>query len=343
VRSHYGSIGENLTNLQGPINGANNTRDLGNIVPYGLQILQQSSPLTLAGYFARNLEYDIFAAIEYNSREYIKFKNLMLETVVRNEYATETVAQILDLAIAEITQGRTDINPFYWSDMLPTGSVFLQTIYTVTPITTSVFDTVQTYDFTSANFQGLLVYLTRADAEQGQSTTRLLSRHTDYTVSTDGPTLTINVPLVVGDVLTLREYQNTAGNFCPNTPSKMGLYPKYLPRIFVDTNYINPTPVIQGHDGSITVAFGDIRDEILLEFETRIYNNLKTDDNPVPLTIDDVIPGFFRTTDYTQTEITAILGESFLSWIGWNKLDYKTQDYVPTIRLPIITAVLAAK
>jgi hypothetical protein len=49
VRSHYGTIGENLIALQGPINGPNNTRDLGNIIPYGLQILQQSSPLTLAG------------------------------------------------------------------------------------------------------------------------------------------------------------------------------------------------------------------------------------------------------------------------------------------------------
>ena len=28
---------------------------------------------------------------------------------------------------------------------------------------------------------------------------------------------------------------------------------------------------------------------MLLEFETRIYNNLKLDGNPVPLTIDDVL------------------------------------------------------
>ena len=328
VRSHYGSICENLLALQGPINGANNTRDLGNIAPYGLQILQQSAPLTLAGYFARNLEYDIFSAIEYNSREYIKFKNLVLETVVRNEYGNASIAQILDSAIADVTQGRTDINPFYWSDMLPTGSVFLETTNTITPISTNVFDTVQTYNFTSANFQGLLVYVTRYVPETRQSVTTLLTRHTDYTVSTDGPTLTVNVPLSVGDIVTIREYQNTAGNFCPNTPSKMGLYPKYLPRMFVDTNYVNPTVVIQGHDGSITVAFGDIRDEILLEFEKRIYNNIKTDDNPVPLTADDVIPGEFRTTDYTQPEITAILGESFLSWVGWNKLDYKTQNYL---------------
>jgi len=328
IRSHYGTIAQNLIALQGPINGANNTRDLGNIVPYGLQILQQSSPLTLTGYFARNLEYDIFGAIEYNSREYIKFKSLVLETVVRNEYGNASISQILDSAIAEITQGRTDINPFYWSDMLPTGSVVTETVNTFTPISTNVFDTVQTYNFTSANFQGLLVYVTRFVSETKENITTLLTRHTEYTVSTDGPTLTVNVPLNVGDIVTIREYQNTAGNFCPNTPSKMGLYPKYLPRIFLDTNYVNPTLVIQGHDGSITVAFGDIRDEILLEFEKRIYNNIKTDDNPVPLTIDDVIPGFFRTTDYTQAEITTILGESFLSWVGWNKLDYKAQNYI---------------
>jgi hypothetical protein len=127
----------------------------------------------------------------------------------------------------------------------------------------------------------------------------------------------------------IREYVTTAGNFVPNTPTKLGLYPKYVPQQFVDINYVEPTVVIQGHDGSITVAFNDIRDQILLEFERRIYNNLKTDDNPVPLTAADVIPGFFRTTNYTQTEVNDILNESFLTWVGWNKLDYTSQTYNP--------------
>jgi hypothetical protein len=229
------------------------------LVPYGLQILQQSSPLTLTGYFLRNPEYDIFGALEYNSREYIKFKSQLLETVVRNEYGNMTVAEILDSAVTEITQGRTDINPFYWSDMLPTGSVYTDLITTVTPITTAVFSTTQTYNFESANYLGLLVYLNQT----------LLVKGTDYTVATDGPRLTITRPLSVGDVVTIREYSHTYGNFVPNTPTKMGLYPKYRPEIFFDTGYLNPTAVIQGHDGSITVAFGDIRDQVLLEFEKR--------------------------------------------------------------------------
>jgi hypothetical protein len=172
----------------------------------------------------------------------------------------------------------------------------------------------------------LLVYLTRTI--DNVSETILLARGTNYVVATDGPRLTVNVPLQVGDTVTISEYNNTAGNFAPNTPTKLGLYPKYLPEIYLDTTYVNPTLVIRGHDGSITVAFGDIRDQVLLEFEKRIYNNLKTDDNPVPLSAVDVIPGQFRNTGYSQTDINNILGESFLSWVGWNKIDYKSQDYL---------------
>jgi hypothetical protein len=329
IRSHYQTIGENLLDIQGPIIGANNTRDLGNIVPYGLQILQQSSPLTLAGYFMRNQEYDIFAAMEYNSREYIKFKSLLLETVIRSEYPFDMpVSEILDLAIYEITKGRTNLNPFYWSDMLPTGAVYTQTTTSITPITTPTFNTVQTYDFTSSNYYGLLVYVSRPQPNQTNQLI-LLTRDVDYVVATDAPRLTIISPLSVGETVVIREYTTTAGNFVPNTPTKLGLYPKYVPQQFLDPNYVDPTPVIQGHDGSITVAFNDIRDPVLLEFERRIYNNLKNDDNPIPLTAEDVIPGFFRTTDYSEIEINDILDESFLTWVGWNKLDYTAQNYNP--------------
>lgn len=330
IRSHYQTIGENLLNIQGPIIGANNTRDLGDIIPYGLQILQQSSPLTLAGFFMRNREYEIFAALEYNSREYIKFKSLLMETVIRNEYPLDTpVPEILDMAIYEITRGRTNLNPFYWSDMLPTGAVYTQRDTLITPITTSTFNLAQTYDFSSANYNGLLVYISRTLPNQTTELT-LLTRGVDYVVDPQAPKLTILTQLIVGETVVIREYRDTAGNFVPNTPTKLGLYPKYVPQQFLDTNYVEPTPVIQGHDGSITVAFNDIRDAVLLEFERRIYNNLKTDDNPIPLTAEDVIPGFFRTTDYTQVEINNILNESFLTWVGWNKLDYTAQTYDPS-------------
>ncbi len=318
IRQHYNSIAENLLGFQGNINGANNIRDLGNVVPYGLNILQQSAPLTIAGYFFRSRQYNIWAALQYNSQEYEKFKAQLLNNVITNDYTNLTVAQTLTQVIADITNGRTDLNPFYWSDMLPHGTTFVENVYTVTPISTNVFDTQNVYNYTSANYQGLLVYL---------NTDTLLIRGVDYDVSTDAPTITVNISLSVGDTITVQEYSSTAGSFVPNTPTKLGLYPAYKPEIYLDDTYVTPTLVIRGHDGSITKAFGDFRDQLLLQFEIRIYNNLKLDNNPVPLTMADVVPGQFRTTDYTLNEVNSILSKDFLTWTSWNKLDYVAQDY----------------
>ena len=319
VRTHYDTIAQNLVNLTGQANGANNSRDLGNIVPYGLSILQQSSPMTLAGYFLRKPEYDIFASLEYNSREYEKFKAQFLNQSVTGDYVNMTIPEILNAVFSELNTGRTSSAPFYWSDMLPTGTVYTSLQTTVTPITGQVFDLTQVFNYTSANYQALLVYIND----------RLLTRNIEYIVGVDAPIITIVPPLVVGDVVTIQEYELTAGSYVPNTPTKMGLYPAYVPEIFLDETYVDPVFVIRGHDGSITRSFGDFRDELLLEYEIRIYNNLKLDGNPVPLTAAEVIPGEFRTTDYTLSEIQDILNPDFLTWVGWNKLDYKTQNYIP--------------
>ena len=317
MRTHYNSICQNLTTLTGSINGANNTRDLGNIIPYGQIVLQQSAPLTMAGYFMRSKEYNVFSALEYNSREYQKYKNLMLEAVTRQMIQYQTTAQVLDTVIAEITLGRTSSNPFYWSDMLPASSVFTTTTYTISYITTQTFDTVQVYNYTSSNYLGMNVYLNNV----------LLIRDQDYVVATDGPRITMLNTLAVGDVLTLQEYSATYGTYVPNTPSKMGLYPTWVPGIITVKTSSGDALVIQGHDGSQTPLFGDIRDDVLLEFERRIYNNIKLDGNPLPLDVTDVLPGQFRQTGYSWTDINDILQGNFLNYVGWNKLDYATQNY----------------
>ena len=317
LRTHYQSICQNLTTFSGAINGANNTRDLGNIIPYGQIILQQSSPLTLAGYFMRSQQYNIFGAIEYNSREYQKYKNQMLEAVTRQTIQYETASQILDTVITDITLGRTSSNPFYWSDMLPATAVFTNTTYTVSYTTSQVFDTVQIYNYTSANYLGMNVYVND----------EILTRGLEYTVATDGPRINILIDLTIGDKIVIQEYSATYGTYVPNTPSKMGLYPAWRPAIIPVKTSSGEQLVILGHDGSQTPIFDDIRDEVLLEFETRIYNNLKLDNNPVPLELVDVIPGQFRDTGYSFAEINSILETSFLTYVGWNKLDYTAQNY----------------
>jgi hypothetical protein len=315
IRTHYQSICENLINLRGPVNGANNVRDLGNIIPFGLEILQQSAPLTLTGYFFRNKRFNIFESLTYNSREYVKFKAKLLDAVTEQNIAFKSPAQVLDDALDFLNAGKVETQPFYWSDMLPSGVTVASTTYPITFITTNVFDTVQVYNYQSANYLGLLVYKNET----------LLTRNVDYTVAVDGPRITILSPLSVGDKIIINEYQSTAGSFVPNTPTKLGLYPSYLPEITTQVTTDGSVDVLIGHDGSVTPLFGDLRDSVLLEFETRVYNNLKLDDNPVPLMVDEVLPGQFRPTDYAFSEINNIFAQDFLSYVGWNKLDYKAQ------------------
>ena len=65
---------------------------------------------------------------------------------------------------------------------------------------------------------------------------------------------------------------------------------------------------------------------MLLEFEKRIYNNLKLS-NVIPIQEYEVLPGFFRDTDYSYDEILQIYSTSFLDWVGQNRINYKTQFY----------------
>jgi hypothetical protein len=203
IRSHYQSICENIPGLTGAINGANNLRDLGNVIPYGLVILQQSAPLTLAGYFLRSEEFNIFNSLQYNSREYTKFKAQMLDAVLNQNIGFRSTAEILDTAIQDVTLGKLESQPFYWSDMLPTGVTVASNTYTVGFITGNTFDTVQVYNYTSANYLGLLVY----------KNSQLLTRGVDYVVATDGPRLTVTASLANGDKVTIEvsEYDTSKG------------------------------------------------------------------------------------------------------------------------------------
>jgi len=317
IRQHYQSLCENLLTVTGNIIGANNTRDLGNLVPYGLTILQQSAPLTLAGYFLRSEGYNIFASLRYNALEYTKYKNLLLDRVTELQVSYQTPADLLDQAMESLSFERTDDQPFYWSDMLPNGAIYTQTDYVVSFTTSNVFDTQQVYDYTSANYLGMDVYLNDV----------ILLRGRDYEVATDGPRITILLPLSIGDSIVLREYANTAGSFVPNTPTKIGAYPAWEPRIVDQVTSNGTKPAIIGHDGSLTALFQDVRDEVLLEFERRIYNNLKLDGNPLPISVTDVLPGQFRDTGFSDDDVNSILQQDFLLYVADNKLDYRTQQY----------------
>ena len=336
IRGQYQSMFYNNPNTTGQVFGSNNFRDLGNLVPWGNRIIQNSASLVLPSVFLRKQNHNLFNSLLFNSREYIKFKSLLVDTVNNTDYVQRySPAEILDSALDQITFSKTDNQPFFWSDMLPSKAAYITNTYTfANSLDVSIYPLSRIYDFTTANYYGILVYLTRT--VENITATRQLIINQDYTVSSTSPSLTITLDLLPGDIITIKEYNQTYGSYVPNTPTKLGLYPAFIPGVTLDVNYSQPTYFILGHDGSYNKLYGDylptanilvdFRDQALLEYETRVYNNLKLS-NTIPIQAYEVLPGFFRTTDYSFDEWLEIYSVGFLNWVGQNRLDYKRQLY----------------
>ena len=331
IRGQYQSSFYNNPNTTGEVFGANNYRDLGNMVPYGNKIIQNSASLVLPGTFLRKQNHNLFNALLYNSREYITFKTLLVDTVNSTDFTERlSPSEILDNALDQITKSKTDSNSFFWSDMLPSKAAFITNTYSfANALDVSIYPLSKIYNFATANYNSVLVYLTSTSGIITQ-----LIRGVDYTVSDDSPSLTVTLDLAPGDQITIKEYNQTYGSYVPNTPTKLGLYPSTIPEVVLDNSYSQPTYFIVGHDGSYNKLYGDyidgilidFRDQTLLEFEKRIYNNLKLS-NVIPIQEYEVLPGFFRDTDYSYDEILQIYSTSFLNWVGQNRINYKKQFY----------------
>lgn len=334
IRGQYQSIFTNNPDTQGEVFGPNNYRDLGNLVPWGTKIIQNSASLVLPAAFLRKKEHNLFDALLYNSREYIKFKTLLVDTVNNSNYNQRfDPSYLLDDALDQITSTKNQEQSFFWSDMIPSKAPYLTNTYKfANDLDTSIYPLSRVYNYNTANYYGVLVYLNRTI--DGVPTVTQLLKEIDYTISSTAPSLTITKDLVAGDQVVIKEYNQTYGSYIPNTPTKLGLYPSFIPEVVLDTSYTNPTYFIRGHDGSYNKLYGeyvpelnaliDFRDQVLLEFEKRVFNNLKLGAE-IPITSYEILPGFFRDSDFTYDEWLEIYSTAFLDWIGQNKLQYKTQ------------------
>ena len=337
IRNHFQTVCVNSNQVTGNVFGANNYRDLPTIIQYGNKIIQNSAPVTLAGGLLRNKNYNLIDSLNYSSSEYTKYKALIVDLVTKTDYSIfQKSADILDDVLNQITAYKADNNPFFWSDMLPSRSVFTTNTYKFgTFVDTTNFQLSRIYDFSNANYYGVLVYISREI--EGVIYTDQLIKGVDYTISDTEPKLTVLKDLIEDDTITVKEYYQTYGSYIPNTPTKLGFYSSFIPKIVYDEYYVNPDYFILGHDGSLTRLYGeykdnrlsDFRDRVLFEFECRIYNNLKAS-NTFPITQDDIIPGYFRKTEFNYDETLRLYSINFLNWVGKNRIDYKSQYFDKT-------------
>ena len=316
VRNHLVALAHNSTIVDGNPLGQSNLRDI-DINQQGGTILQHSSPAPYASLFLLDKQANFVNGVRLAQQEYTKFKNKFVElsTSLPGINPADPAASI-DLILTKINQVKNKTFSWYYSDMVPYGPLKNIITYTIFDPLQLNYEITQIFDNQMLSNTAVSVYL------NGQQ----LRVNLEYAFSTNTPSMDFAPILSVDDVVTIYEYSNTDGNYIPETPSKLGLWPVYVPEIFVDDTYRETITVIRGHDGSITPAYGDYRDQFILELELRIYNNIKLPINSTFGDIFTVVPGKFRPSDYSLAEINQLVSKEFLNWIGNNQFDFSTND-----------------
>lgn len=124
-------------------------------------------------------------------------------------------------------------------------------------------------------------------------------------------------------------YNTITDSYIPATPSRLGIYPTFRPEKYLDLTLKNPIFVIQGHDGSITPAFNDFRDDVLIAFENFIYDSIppsyKSEDEKLYEILDSVTTPF-KSSDYSLDEFNQLLTPIILQWSAFEGIEFETND-----------------
>jgi len=314
VINHLKTIAFSREDFVGSVPGTGNLRDLSNLSSYGKKIVQHSGPLTPIIYHFTDKEHNVVKALRYAKDEYSKFKRNFIR--VATNYGFDGITRVhLDLILKELVKDKTESMPFFFTDMVPFGGNFT---FDQEVIDDSITEYPLTFDFDldTLSDKAVLVYLNDEQLIHGR----------DY-VFVNTNFVRILKSIVAGDNLKIVQYENTNGCYVPATPSKLGLYPLYEPKKYVDDTLVDPVEVIQGHDGSIVAAFGDYRDDLILELETRIYNNVKIKYNTDLFDITDFVSGYFRKTDLTKKQLDDTIRQDFLKWSRFISEDYTKHTF----------------
>lgn len=318
ISDHVKSMVERDSNFSGVFPGVSNLKSLPSITKYGARLISNNNPLSFAHCFITNSEHNVINSIRQVSTDYYQFR-LNLIKLISQVGGQLSPADVLDTAMSAIVQNKNNTFPYSRSDMIGFGNNNISRRYTVTDSRNKNYSITSIFDNTVLSNRSVLVYLNN----------KLMTYGVDYTYEKYDSSILISASINKGDEILIKDYISTEGSYIPPTPTKLGLYPKYVPSIFIDYTYIDePVKIIQGHDGSLTRAYSnydeadDFRDLALLEYEIRVYNNLKTSYDENLINIHDVLPGVFRTQYNSYAKIYDIVQGDFLKWSSVYGIDF---------------------
>ena len=316
LSDHVKTMIDRHPEFNGVYPGTSNIRDIPDLTKYGTRLISNKNPAAFAAQFIANDEFNLITATKLVAQNYSQFKLALIDQMgkLKGNY---TPAQALDIVLHNINANKDISFPYAMSDMVAYGTDAVTRSYPVTDSRNTVYSLLSNFNLTELSLRSVIVYHTDTNGV----TTQLLHGR-DYEFDLYDSSVNIKIALTKGDTITVDDYPSTEGCYVPPTPTKLGLYPKFEPAIYLDDTYSTPRNVIQGHDGSIMLAFDDYRDAIILEYENRVFNNLKAHYNKELLDIHSVIPGAFRSSQYTLKEINEILLKEFSKWDSFYGLNF---------------------
>ena len=317
VTDHVRTIVENLpvTELTGDFPGVSNLNNIGPVSQYGRRFMQHAGPFGLAAFAIVDKEANIVKSIRWAAKKYSEFKKEFLRIAEQNAF-DGSIPEIVDQVLLNYSEAkRVDISSFYYSDMAPYGAASVRDYTVVDPrLPIFVIDSIFT---PTDSKRSVLIY---------RNGVQLLVDK-DYIFDQTDAFVEILTPIAVGDQIVIKDYASTDGCYIPFTPSKLGLYPIYEPEIFVDDTYREPTLMIQGHDGSLVKAYGDFRDDLILELETRIFNTKRIVYDSNIFDINSVLGSYYRRNEFTRAEINNVLLTDFLKWNSDLAQNFTVNDF----------------
>jgi hypothetical protein len=331
---HFKNYMERQVGFEGDALQINNFSSTPRDTTYATDIAVSEQDGILGALLLDDQPHNLIDAIRFNAEEYSKYK-ARLKKEINAYYAlfdTDTLSNeyVLEKVLQNIVSYNIGKNVFNRTYVIPYGDNYIESRFEINDANTSEFVSTYYVDLNKIE-NSLLVYHLNADTLQ----TQLLIVDKDYTISSFSPLtlqLTSEVSVDLDDEIILKIYDAERDSAqCPPTPSTLGLFPLHEPTIELDNSFQTPVRVLIGHDGSRTTLWNDRRDELLLEFEKRVYNSAKAEfriANALPeLNLYTLKPGIFRNTGYTNSEWASFMRYYFSNWVLANKIDFVTNEF----------------
>lgn len=330
---HFKGYLANQIGFDGEPLAGNNSRDLSLNPSTAEKIIQTNEDTLLAAYLLDDQQHNLIDALRFTGSEFSKYRSRFRKTLddmfERMDFSALTNEAAVEQVLREVISFSVGRGVFDNSYVMPFGDIYSEDRFTVRDETDTRYETTVSQDLDDLK-NTVLVYLIQGESQ------RLLRIDRDYVIDGDDPVTVVlvnpNLGIQLEDTIVVKHYSEDRDSAqCPPTPSAMGLAPIVEPAIEVDNTYRTPVSVIRGHDGARMPANGDRRDEILLEFEQRIYNSARTEfrdrDSQLALSEYHIRPGIDRDTGFDLADWNNLLRPAWSAWLTRVDLDATVNEF----------------